>query len=1025
MSISQNNNLKHHNLCLMPNTRSSSTPSYFVTVPPYFAQPRHGNTAKSYVTGADAMQGIADAIRSAKEFILFVDWQMDYDVELTERMAPGYPGRLTELLVAQLDKHPKLDILILLYDSLESPAYTHENEVRKYVEMLNNRWRKEGKGGPMDGRKRVQVVVQEPNTGRGFENIGFSHHQKMMVVDGKIGFIGGIDVTYGRWDDANFDVVADPLKHRINDMYNPGLGKGRLLTAEEMERTKEFAGLPPPAGYAGRNRPGFAPTYYLVTILLDRVKILWERGRSMEEIQRIVQLADVPESIKMQYNQFLEKLDAAQKVYDDYTSEKTQAQKEIDAGEVDKGRARSAAADEKLRQMAARHIDKKIEAMKTSIKERVKAMKASVDNKIADVKYYANDPEKILDDAATMWAEIKNLPNYVTDTHALEEGCQPRMPWQDVHAQLGGPIVYDLYKNFVRRWNTCYQRPDNAGATALTDAWLNYHGGRGIFDSLAVPAGQGVSIQIVRSMSVLQLEAEWSKAGVQNTMDFEKGAPQCAQQSADHEKSVIRHDDGIMCAMANCIKAAEAFVYIETQFFISDAGQSSKGEDHPSSNGVLKALAARIGEKIAVGQAFHVYIVLPVHPEGNLMAGPVAKQQYWILQSLKHGKQSLIRRICEFLAMKENGGKPATEEAIQAKIKVNAWSKYLTVLNLRNYGFTLLCERSKEPKTEGERLPSKELGRFVVTEQCYVHSKLLIVDDAVVVLGSANVNDRSLNGNGDSEIAAVILDNDKIDGVDLGNGVPVTTRKFARDLRQELWKKHFGMLIDNDGYTSTKIRPDRFVGRERTAEPNGVKIHLPASPATVEALQKAAEGNKKIYETVFLHTPRNSMRKFDETTTAWPKRWSKTGAGVKAAKTVGIVTGAAMYNPSTALLSLSIRGPEMVAADFGAEPPELQSAYMMPARPGISRHYAKREHDLAKANEKLGELKGFFILMPLDFGIDEKDNWLGGKSGNFLIGQSDRGGENSLALASESFDTPGAGITTTASLDTAQGGLTT
>ena len=35
----------------------------------------------------------------------------------------------------------------------------------------------------------------------------------------------------------------------------------------------------------------------------------------------------------------------------------------------------------------------------------------------------------------------------------------------------------------------------------------------------------------------------------------------------------------------------------------------------------------------------------------------------------------------------------------------------------------------------------------------YVHSKLMIVDDVYAIVGSANINQRSLAGNRDSEIA--------------------------------------------------------------------------------------------------------------------------------------------------------------------------------------------------------------------------------------------------------------------------------
>ena len=37
-----------------------------------------------------------------------------------------------------------------------------------------------------------------------------------------------------------------------------------------------------------------------------------------------------------------------------------------------------------------------------------------------------------------------------------------------------------------------------------------------------------------------------------------------------------------------------------------------------------------------------------------------------------------------------------------------------------------------------------------VTEIIYVHSKLMIIDDEVIVCGSANINERSLAGNRDS-----------------------------------------------------------------------------------------------------------------------------------------------------------------------------------------------------------------------------------------------------------------------------------
>lgn len=48
------------------------------------------------------------------------------------------------------------------------------------------------------------------------------------------------------------------------------------------------------------------------------------------------------------------------------------------------------------------------------------------------------------------------------------------------------------------------------------------------------------------------------------------------------------------------------------------------------------------------------------------------------------------------------------------------------------------------------------LNGSLVTELIYVHSKLMIVDDRVVICGSANINDRSMIASRDSEIAVII-----------------------------------------------------------------------------------------------------------------------------------------------------------------------------------------------------------------------------------------------------------------------------
>lgn len=44
-----------------------------------------------------------------------------------------------------------------------------------------------------------------------------------------------------------------------------------------------------------------------------------------------------------------------------------------------------------------------------------------------------------------------------------------------------------------------------------------------------------------------------------------------------------------------------------------------------------------------------------------------------------------------------------------------------------------------------------------VSELIYIHCKLMIVDDNAVIIGSANINDRSQTGNRDSEVNFQLL----------------------------------------------------------------------------------------------------------------------------------------------------------------------------------------------------------------------------------------------------------------------------
>lgn len=76
-------------------------------------------------------------------------------------------------------------------------------------------------------------------------------------------------------------------------------------------------------------------------------------------------------------------------------------------------------------------------------------------------------------------------------------------------------------------------------------------------------------------------------------------------------------------------------------------------------------------------------------------------------------------------------------------------------------------------------------------DEIYVHAKTIIIDDCYAVIGSANVNNRSMTN--DTEIGIAVVDNATEYGEIMGNEYVLCS--FARKLRIKLWEEHLGEEI--------------------------------------------------------------------------------------------------------------------------------------------------------------------------------------------------------------------------------------
>ncbi|XP_052810030.1 phospholipase D1-like isoform X3 [Mya arenaria] len=216
---------------------------------------------------------------------------------------------------------------------------------------------------------------------------------------------------------------------------------------------------------------------------------------------------------------------------------------------------------------------------------------------------------------------------------------------------------------------------------------------------------------------------------------------------------INRTEQSIHQAYLDCIKRAKHYIYIENQFFISQIGDHSMVR-----NEISEALLERIVRAHKLQEMFRVYVVLPLLPafEGEIGAtGGYSIQAvlHWNYMSISKGDNSLWQQLAK---------------------RVDDPKKYILFCGLRSHD---------------------ELKGKLVTELVYVHSKLMIVDDDTVIIGSANINDRSMIGSRDSEIAVVVEDTDKFP-VKL-NGKDHMAGKFATSLRRTLFREHLGIKEDD------------------------------------------------------------------------------------------------------------------------------------------------------------------------------------------------------------------------------------
>ncbi|KAK3038893.1 hypothetical protein RJ639_028615 [Escallonia herrerae] len=345
---------------------------------------------------------------------------------------------------------------------------------------------------------------------------------------------------------------------------------------------------------------------------------------------------------------------------------------------------------------------------------------------------YDTPEHRLFRDLNTVFQDDYHNPTFSAGTKA------PRQPWHDLHCKVEGPAAYDVLKNFEQRWSKAtvwsefgqrFKRISRWHDDALIKieriSWI-------LSPSTYIPNDHPVlwvskeddpenwRVQVFRSIDSGSLKG------------FPKHVDLAESENLVCAKDLVI-DMSIQKAYIHAIRSAQHFIYIENQYFLGSSYAWPSHRDAGAHNLIPMELALKIASKIRANERFAVYVVIPLWPEGVPTSAAVQEILFWQGETMKMMYTIVARELK----------------------RANLENHPQDYLNFYCLGNREECHEEESNSTSHASSntavvsASQKFGRFMI----YVHAKGMIVDDEYVILGSANINQRSMAGSRDTEIA--------------------------------------------------------------------------------------------------------------------------------------------------------------------------------------------------------------------------------------------------------------------------------
>ena len=781
-----------------------------------YTNEKKGNLAHWFADGEDYFKDLAEKLMEAKESIFITDWWMSPQVWLirpvptTQYMALAFQNkarkevppysRLMDILYQCANRGVK--VYVLVYAECSLALTLNSAHTQHALEDLH---------------PNIQVERHPLNC----TDLLWSHHEKLVIIDQIIGYVGGLDLCWGRWD-----THSHPIYEKHNDeenYYFPAIdySNARIRDFDKVENyLKESCDRQIEVRMPWHD----VHSRLIGPVVADIARHFVERwnfsrfgtGSGITDIKQNA-------SVSNERNQLTETKTVEEKPLE----KKGGTGFGFIQGIINQVNQKENSDDSKTESLIPdNEKEKEISDIKIDINTNndnplvTKGMKMKGPTKLRGKKKDKEQKESgeeisFTGSSATGKVDFTQKEGYQEECLLRARFMKDKEVIDEDHlyvrkgkttSKLRGRRLRDNISK-IKNIQKDYSQKNKTDNINTNLNLINEEEEGNIVDVGEEKSGGGFYAKFVKNIGsqARTSQSNWFKnllgqheekkleTNVVNVSFFKRGIKSTVQVLRSASKwsvGIGKKENSILQGYYQLIDNSKHYLYIENQFFVSRAfNEEERAEcSHALSDVVENLIAYHIRKRIERAyynkEKFRVFVFIPLLP--GFAGEPESSGTLQII--LKHTYAGISR----------NYGMSIIEQL--ERQMGEKWRDYIGFYSLRGHDL---------------------VNNVPVTELIYIHSKLMIVDDKSVILGSANINDRSMLGTRDSEYAVII--NEQTTLKSKMNGVDYDAAKFAHSFRVNLFAEHLGI------------------------DPNNPILNDPLSDEFLKLLQNTAHNNTMIY----------------------------------------------------------------------------------------------------------------------------------------------------------------------------------